>query len=183
MTGFKIYNHQQAHFITFAVVDWIDVFTRPAYKQVIVDSLSFCQEKKGLRIHSWCLMSNHIHLMVSAKKDYNLSDILRDFKKFTAYSILNDLRSNPKESRRKWMLWMFKKAGSINSNNTTYQFWRQDNRPMEVRSNYFFNQKMKYIHYNPVKAGFCKKPEDYPYSSAQWYVDKTGLLDIDEILI
>lgn len=78
---------------------------------------------------------------------------------------------------------MFKKAGSKNPNNTTYQFWRQDNRPMEVTSNSFFNQKMEYIHYNPVEAGFCKKPQDYPYSSAQWYIDKTGLLDIEEILI
>jgi REP element-mobilizing transposase RayT len=110
MTGFKIYNHQQVHFITFAVVDWIDVFTRPAYKQMIVESLSFCQSEKGLRIHGWCLMTNHIHLMVSAKETYNLSDILRDFKKFTAHSILKDLQTNSKESRRKWMLWMFKRS-------------------------------------------------------------------------
>ncbi len=183
MTGFKIYNHQQAHFITFAVVDWIDVFTRKAYKDIIVGSLAYCQANKGLKIHGWCLMSNHIHLIVSAREGFNLSDILRDFKKFTAYSILNDLQSNTKESRRKWMLWMFRKAGSKNSNNTKYQFWRQDNRPMEIKNNLFYSQKMKYTHYNPVKAGFCKRPQDYPYSSAQWYIDKTGLLEIDELLI
>lgn len=78
---------------------------------------------------------------------------------------------------------MFKKAGSKNPNNTTYQFWRQDNRPMEVTSNSFYNQKMQYIHYNPVKEGFCIKPEQYPYSSARWYIDKSGLLEIEEILI
>lgn len=110
MTGFNIYNHQQAHFITFAVVDWIDVFIRQSYKQVIVEGLSFCQKNKGLRIHGWCLMTNHIHLIASAKDGANLSDILRDFKKFTAHSILNDLETNQKESRRKWMLWMFKKS-------------------------------------------------------------------------
>ncbi|MBD3615003.1 MAG: transposase [Gracilimonas sp.] len=183
MTGFNIHNHQQAHFITFAVVDWIDVFTRPAHKKIIVDSLKFCQKNKGLRIHGWCLMTNHLHLLVSAQEDANLSDILRDFKKYTAFSILKDLKSNPKESRKEWMLWMFKKAGSQNSNNKKYQFWRQDNRPMEVTSNKFFTQKMKYIHYNPVKEGFCKRPQDYPYSSAQWYIDKTGLIEIEEILI
>ncbi|MEX0594933.1 MAG: transposase, partial [Candidatus Paceibacterota bacterium] len=88
-----------------------------------------------------------------------------------------------KESRRKWMLWMFKKAGSKNPNNTTYQFWRHDNRPMEVTTNSFYTQKMNYIHYNPVEAGFCKRPHDYPYSSASWYKDKTGLLEIEEIMI
>ena len=154
---FKIYNHQQAHFITFAVVDWIDVFTRPSYKNVIIDSLKYCRAEKGLRIYGWCLMTNHIHLVVSAERNHNLSDILRDFKKYTAKAILKDLKTNSKESRRSWMLWMFKKAGQEKSNNTTFQFWRQDNRPMKINSSRSFHQKMEYIHYNPL---------EYPYSSA-----------------
>src|SRR5690554_5108952 len=117
MAGFKIHNHQQPHFITFAVVDWIDVFTRPIYKKVIVDSLNYCRDNKGLQIHGWCLMPNHLHLVVSAKEEYNLSDILRDFKRHTAKAILKDLQVNQKESRRVWMLWMFKRAGSKNPNN------------------------------------------------------------------
>ncbi len=128
-------------------------------------------------------MTNHLHLVLSAKEGHNLSDILRDFKKFTAKTILEDLQTNSKESRRNWMLWMFKKAGSSNSNNKVYQFWRQDNRPMEITSNEFFHQKMEYIHYNPVKEGFCKKAVDYPYSCASWYEGKTGFIEIDEILI
>ncbi len=183
MAGFKIHNHQQAHFITFAVVDWIDVFTRPGYKKVIMESLRYCQKEKGLRIHGWCLMTNHIHLVVSAKEGYKLSDILRDFKKYTAKTILEDLENNPKESRRSWMLWMFRKAGSQNSNNKKYQFWRQDNRPMEITSNEFFHQKMEYIHYNPVKEGFCYQAQEYPFSSALWYKERKGLLEMDEILI
>lgn len=183
MPGFKIHNHQQAHFITCTVVDWIDVFLRPKYKKVITDSLIFCQANKGLRVHGWCLMTNHLHLMISAKEDHNLSSILRDFKKFTSITILEDLKINSKESRRKWILWMFKKAGRDNPNNKKFQLWQQGNRPMEVISNTFFTQKMNYIHHNPVKEGFCKKPQDYPYSSAQWYIDKTGIIPIDEILI
>ncbi len=68
MAGFKIYNHQQAHFITFAVIEWIDVFTRPAYKNIVVESLQYCQKEKGLNIHGWCIMTNHIHLVISEKK-------------------------------------------------------------------------------------------------------------------
>ncbi|MFA5669458.1 MAG: transposase [Balneolaceae bacterium] len=180
---FKIHNHQQAHFITFAVVDWIDVFTRPTYKKAFVDSLQYWQKEKGLCIYGWCLMTNHIHLVVSAKEGYNLSDILRDVKKYTAKTMLEDLENNRKESRRNWMLWMFKKAGAANSNNKVYQFWRQDNRPMEINSNEFFHEKMEYIHYNPVKEGFCYKSEGYLCSSARWYKEQYGLLEMDEILI
>jgi REP element-mobilizing transposase RayT len=150
---------------------------------MVVESLDYCRTNKGLQIHGWCLMTNHIHLVISAKKGFSLSDILRDFKKYTAKAIIKDIEINKKESRRSWMLWMFKKAGRENSNNQTYQFWRQDNRPIEITSNKFYNQKMEYIHYNPVKEGFCFKPEDYPYSSALWYKEKKGLLIMDEILI
>tara|TARA_R110002050_G_scaffold146791_4_gene272201 strand:- start:79 stop:627 length:549 start_codon:yes stop_codon:yes gene_type:complete len=180
---FKIYNQQNLHFITFSVVQWVDVFTRPAYKDIVVDSLIYCQNNKGLNIHGWCIMSNHLHLILSAKQGFNLSDILRDFKKYTATAILKDIESNKRESRRRWMLWLFRRAGIANSNNKTFQFWRNDNHPKEIISSDFYHQKMDYLHYNPVKAGFCKRATDYPYSSASWYEDKTGLISIDEVLM
>lgn len=183
MGGYKIYNQQQAHFITYSVVDWIDVFVRPIYKEVVIDSLKYCQKNKGLKIHGWCLMTNHIHLIISADEGASLSGILRDMKRHTAKTILHDLHNNRKESRRKWMLWMFRQAGKFNRNNENFQFWQHNNRPMEVRTQKFFTQKMNYIHYNPVKEGFCYRPQDYPFSSAKWYCDKKGLIEIDELLI
>lgn len=183
MPGYRIYNQQQAHFITFAVVDWIDVFVRPIYKNVFVESLKYCKENKGLRIHGWCLMTNHVHLIISAEKGGSLSAILRDLKRHTAKTILEDLQQTKKESRRRWMLWMFKQAGKRNRNNEIFQFWQHDNRPMEIQTNWFYTQKMEYLHYNPVKEGFCYRAIDYPYSSARWYKEKKGLIEIDEILI
>jgi REP element-mobilizing transposase RayT len=79
------------YFVTFATVYWIDVFTRKRYKDMIVESLKFCQEKKGLELFAWCLMTNHIHLIIRAKEGFNLSDILRDFKKFTASQIIGQI--------------------------------------------------------------------------------------------
>ncbi|MET3540697.1 REP element-mobilizing transposase RayT [Pontibacter aydingkolensis] len=67
------------YFLTMTVVDWVNIFTRPVYKHIIVDALRFCQENKGLRLHAWVLMSNHLHLIASTAEDKNLSDILRDF--------------------------------------------------------------------------------------------------------
>jgi REP element-mobilizing transposase RayT len=77
--GYKIRNNQAIHFVTFSVVEWIDVFTRSIYKDIVVDSLRHCQEHKGLLLHSWCLMTNHIHMMMSAKNG-DPSGILHAFK-------------------------------------------------------------------------------------------------------
>ena len=95
--GYKIRNQAAVHFVTFAVVEWIDVFTRKDYQDIVLDSVRHCQDKKGLLLHAWCLMSNHLHLIVSAKEN-NLSDILRDFKKFTSKQIIKAIQDNEHES-------------------------------------------------------------------------------------
>ena len=84
---YKIRNKKEIHFLTFSVVKWVDVFTRREYRDIVVESLKFCQKEKGLLSHGWCIMSNHVHLIASAKNE-NLSDILRDFKKFTSKQII-----------------------------------------------------------------------------------------------
>jgi len=81
--GYKIRNQEAIHFITFSVAEGVDVFTRKDYRDIVLNSLKFCQPKKGLLLHCWCIMSNHLHLIISAK-DKNLSDVLRDFKKYTS---------------------------------------------------------------------------------------------------
>jgi putative transposase len=178
--GYKIRNKEGIHFITFAVVEWVDVFTRKDYRDIIIESIRHCQKEKGLLLHAWCLMSNHIHLVISAEKN-DAGDILRDFKKFTSKQIIKAITEHTGESRKDWMLEIFKKAGEQNSRNTNYQFWRQDNQPKELYSAGFTVQKLNYIHNNPVEAGIVDKPEDYIYSSARDYFNakQTGLLQID----
>ena len=176
--GYKIRNAEGIHFVTFAVVEWVDVFTRREYKDMLVESLSFCQEKKSLLLYAWCIMSNHIHFMASAQEN-NLSDILRDFKKYTSTQIIAAINKNQQESRRGWMIDIFKKAGKENSRNTVYQFWRQDNHPIECFSFDFTKQKLEYIHNNPVAAGIVANPEDYLYSSAADYAGRKGILKVE----
>jgi putative transposase len=177
--GYKIRNQAAIHFITFAIVEWVDVFTRKDYRDIVLNSIRFCQAEKGLLLHCWCIMSNHLHLIISAKNE-NLSDVLRDFKKFTSKQIINAIATNKQESRRDWMLRIFKEQGEKNSRNSENQFWRQDNQPQELYSAAFIFQKINYIHNNPVEAGIVEKPEHYLYSSAKDYVltKKCGLLDV-----
>ena len=166
--GYKIKDQGATHFVSFAVVEWVDVFTRKDYRDIIIDSLKHCQEKKGLVVYGWCIMSNHVHLIISAKEN-NLSDVLGDFKKFTSKKLTDAILTNPIESRKKWMIQIFKEAGELNSRNTNYQFWQQDNQPKEIFTPQFAAQKLEYIHNNPVEAGIVEKAEEYIYSSARDY--------------
>ncbi len=177
--GYKIRNQSAIHFITFAVVEWVDVFTRQCCRDIVLDSIRYCQDKKGLWLHCWCIMSNHLQLVVSAK-NANLSDVLRDFKKYTSNKLLTAIAGNTSESRSDWMLPIFQNAGLQNSHNTNAQFWRQDNHPVELYSPAFIVQKINYVHQNPVEAGIVDRAEHYLYSSARDYfhTKKCGLLDI-----
>ena len=126
-------------------------------------------------------MSNHVHLIASAKEEQNLSDILRDLKKFTSKKLLDVITSNPVESRKEWMVWMFERAGRYNINNRKFQFWQQDNHPVELSSNEMLDQRLDYIHNNPVKEGIVYEPEHYVYSSAIDYSCEKGKVEVSFI--
>ena len=176
--GYKIRDQTLPHFITFTVVDWIDVFTRQTYKDVIIESLDYCIQNKGMILYGYVIMSNHIHMIIQSQ-EATLSDLIRDFKKFTAKSILEKIQNSP-ESRREWMLERFKLATESHSRNKNYQLWQYGNHPEEVYSNKFMWSKLDYIHLNPVRAGIVEKASHYVYSSASNYVSDSGLLKIEK---
>ncbi|MBN2616595.1 MAG: transposase [Bacteroidales bacterium] len=177
--AYKFHDPEGIYFITFATVGWIDVFIRKEYKDRVLESLQFCQEHKGLNLHAWCIMSSHVHMIASAKKGFDLTGIIRDLKKFTARQLLKAIKENNEESRKEWMLALFKRAGELNSNNKIFQFWRQDNKPIELYSNAVMDQKLNYLHNNPVEAGIVENAEDYLYSSAKDYAGMQGLLQLE----
>ena len=104
------------------------------------------------------------------------------FKKYTAKKIIKEIESNPDESRRNWMLWIFKSHGDRNPNNKYFQFWIQDNHPISLETNEMLNQRLNYLHDNPVRAEIVEEQEHYLYSSAVDYIDGKGLLVVDLIL-
>lgn len=168
----RIQNPEGLYFVTFATVQWIDVFTRSVYVDILLDSLRYCQKEKGLRIHAWSLMSNHVHLMISTEFGHYPSHALRDLKKFTSKKIIAAIADNEQpESRRSWMLWLFKQAGEANAKNKDYPFWQQENHPIELISNKFIDQKLEFIHMNSVKAGLVDEPWEYRCSSARDYMN------------
>ena len=150
---------------------------RPVYKHLIVDSINYCIAHKGLKVYYWCLMSNHLQMVASAEEG-SLSDILRDLKKFTSKALIQAIQEVP-ESRRDWMLNLFWYAGKNDRKIKHYRVWQENNDAQEIHSSSFLDEKMNYIHNNPVKAELVANPENYLYSSARDYAGEKGLVEIE----
>ena len=118
-----------AHFITFAVVGWVDVFTRREYAEFLLQNLAFCRKNKGLRLYEFVIMPNHLHLIAAAANG-SLGEIMRDFKTYTSKELVKLIAANPRESRKEWMLRVFREHGAANPSNVHHQFWQQSNRPI-----------------------------------------------------
>jgi len=110
---YKFHDSRSPHFVSFSVVNWIDLFTRKEYFDIMIESLSYCVEHKGLIMNAWCIMTNHVHLIIRSDSN-QLEDILRDMKKFTSKRLIEEVKMKSGESRKDWILWMFKRAGEKN---------------------------------------------------------------------
>lgn len=176
-TGFQIKDKTGSYFLTFQVIDWVDIFTRKVYRDIVIDSFDYCRRHKGLKIWAYVIMSNHVHCILSASND-NLSDIIRDFKRHTASQILKEIKES-NESRKDWMLKRFEFAAKSHKRNSELQFWTHENHAVELIAHSFTCQKIAYIHDNPVKSGLVEKAEDWMYSSQRNYCGLDNLLEID----
>jgi REP element-mobilizing transposase RayT len=175
--NYKFHNPEGVYFISFAVVNWLDVFTRTEYKNILIDSLHYCQREKGLEIFAWCIMTNHVHLIFRSSGKQSPELLIGDFKRFTSKAIVNAIKEHPQESRKEFLLNQFLQAGNRSANVQTYQFWQHDNKPIELWSNKVIDEKLDYVHNNPVEEGIVFRAEDYLYSSAIDYAGEKGLLN------
>ena len=107
---YKFHEKNGAYFVSFATVNWIDVFTRDIYFAIMTESLDHCRKNKGMEIYGYCIMPSHVHLIFRSSLG-DPSGLMRDLKGFTSRKLLKTIEDNPQESRREWMLWMFERAG------------------------------------------------------------------------
>lgn len=175
MDGYRIRDESKPHFVTFTVVDWVDVFSRSNYRDKILESFEFCKNKKGMILYAYVIMTNHIHLIIQSEEG-KLSDLIRDLKAFLAREIIKLIESGS-ESRSEWILKRFEWAAKSNIRNEKRQFWNYGNHPEEIFTEKFFWSKVNYIHMNPVRAKIVSKASDYLYSSASNYVGKESIFE------
>jgi putative transposase len=159
------YTVHAAQYFTATIYEWQPVLAEDRYKNIIVDSLQFLVNDKRLELNAFVIMSNHIHLIWQALPGFTPSAIQASFMKYTAQQIKGSLIKNKPD-----MLDTFK----VNKYDRQYQIWKREPLSIELLNESMFKQKLEYIHYNPVKAGLCNVPEEYHYSSAQFYLDGTN---------
>lgn len=130
-----------------------------------------------MEIIAWCIMPNHTHLIFRRVDGQHPSKLLGDFKRFTSKKTATAIMENPNESRKENLLRHFRAAAAKSSNVSAHQFWRHDNKPIELWSNKVIHKKVNYVHQNPVRAGMVSNPWEYRYSSAIDYADGKGFLE------
>ncbi len=157
-------------FFTATNLEWKRLLKPNKYKDIVISSMKFLVKNKRARIFSFVIMENHIHLLWQTLPGHASEAVQRDFLKYTAQRIKKDLQENYPR-----VLSYFR----VNAKDREYQFWERNALSVELRSRKVFLQKSRYIHENPVRAGICKLPEEYRYSSALFYetgIDNWGFL-------
>jgi REP element-mobilizing transposase RayT len=178
-TGYQIKDQEGLYYLTFQVVDWIDLFSRQVYRDIILDSFRYAIENKEFQLFAYVVMSNHVHLIANSAKG-ELSNTIRDIKKYTSKRILETISTIP-ESRKEWMLNRFEYKAKQHKRNKKYQVWTHENHAIFLYGTHFIAEKLQYIHNNPVRSGLVTNPEDYPYSGARNYAEMDNLLQIELI--
>jgi REP element-mobilizing transposase RayT len=176
---YKFADPDKLYFITYSVVYWIDLFIRNEYRDIIVNSWKYCQQKKGLEIYGWVIMTNHVHMIIGTR-ERKLEDIVRDMKSATSTQLRAAIANHPAEGRKEWMLSLLGSAGKANSKDG-WQLWQQHNKPIMINNAETFYRVLDYIHNNPVKAGFVLRPEDWLFSSAGDFHGRKGPIEISYI--
>ena len=178
--SYQIKDQEGLYFITCQVVGWVDIFSRRIYRDIVIDSLDYCIEQKGLQLYAYVIMTNHLHMIVRSSTG-SLSDTIRDFKRFTSNKIMSEVESNIQESRKEWIEMVFRYHAKYNKRVNDKQFWTHENHAVELTDNEMIDSKLDYIHSNPVRAGWVENAEDYLYCSARNYCGLKGQLEIDLI--
>ncbi len=140
------------YFVTPTIRNWYYIFDRHNRWKILAESLKYCQKNKGLEIFAYVFMLNHLHLIVRSQ---NVSGFLRDFKTHTSKQLKNNLSEHEPE-----VLKLFMDGDGV------YKFWKEDNKPKLIETEWFLLQKMKYIHESPVSKGYVEKCEYWKWSSA-----------------
>jgi REP element-mobilizing transposase RayT len=174
---YKTTDKQAAYFVTFTIVDWVNVLQDDAYKMILINAIKFYQEKRSLIVYAYCIMKNHVHMIVQSNGLETVSEILRDLKKYSAKEIIKKLQSENTKVSEEYLM-VFQKAAENLKRIKNYKVWQDGNRPMILYSNKFIWQKLSYIHNNAVETGDVLHAHEYMFSSARNYAELSSHLNV-----
>jgi putative transposase len=173
---------EACYLLTLNIVDKIDVFVRPSYKQVVVDALKHFIGSQGLTVYAWCLMSSHLHLLIKTRDGYGPAYFERDFKKYTTPEIIKAINLEL-DFRREWMMRRFEDNSKSLKKIEKFTVWQSCSSPLRIDCDQTRDllDQIDHIHENPVREGIVELPEAYVFSSARDYEGMSGLLPVTVI--
>jgi putative transposase len=160
------------YFVTSTIVNWIKIFSLKGFPEIIIDELNFRRGKGELKLYGYVIMPDHIHLIISSD---NIPKVMRSIKSFTAKKILDRL----KEKNYTSILDELKDFKPEFKSQSEYQVWQEGFHPKIILGDKEFEQKINYIHNNPVTRGFVESPNDWKYSSYNFYLGDAHLIEMD----
>lgn len=159
--------NDEMYFVTLTIKNWYYIFDRHQRWPILADSLKYCQKYKGLKIYAYVFMLNHLHLIIQAN---DTASVLRDFKKFTAKRIYQNLLATEPAV-----------AKLFDEGEGSFRIWQKTNMPKIIETNHYFQQKLAYIHDNPVRKEYVSGPEYWYWSSAGCYINNVaGPIQIED---
>ena len=163
------------YFLTCTVIEWIPVFGNPAIAGIIIDSLRFLHEQRRMTLHAYVIMENHLHLIASAT---DLSKEIGDFKSFTARACIKWFE----EHERKWILKKLHFHKAPHKTGQEFQFWQEGSHPQCVQNEAMLQNKLEYIHNNPIERGYVDEPGHWRYSSYRNYLGLDAILPVSPLV-
>lgn len=170
-TRYRFCESSHPHFITCTAVAWLPVFSQPPFAQIIIDSLKFLTTHRDIDIIAYVLLENHLHAIALGP---DLGKRIGEFKSFTARQIIDGMKKRGFTT----MLDELKFYKNRHKIDQQFQLWQEGCHPKVIEHEDVMEQKIEYIHINPVKRGFIDDPVHWRYSSARDYAGHTGPIPI-----
>ncbi|MCB2205277.1 transposase [bacterium] len=172
ISRYHFFKLNQPHFLTCTVSEWQPIFAYPEYRDIVLNSLSFLTSTRDLTLHAYVIMENHLHIIASG---HDIEKQISRFRSYTARSILDLLEA----SRRSKILDLCKGKGLALRRDRTHALWESGSYPELIRNMTMMEQKINYIHNNPLRRGYVDDPTHWRYSSARSYSGYAGELDVE----
>jgi len=142
------------------------------YYRIIVNSLGYVKKKYAFEIWAYVLMPSHLHIIIAFPGENGLSAAIRDFKKYSAYRLRKLLEVNG-------YLETLESLRNPDGRTRQFQVWESRFDDVIIYSRRVLETKINYVQNNPVRAGLCSAPSDWPYSSARDYAGRRSALEVD----
>ena len=176
MTFPSYHDPTHLYFITASIIGWKQIFIAPEYSNIPLHSFAWLQQQKRILLFAFVIMPSHLHAIIKPLTE-TIGVIVQQFGSYTAHEILKKLRDENQEE----LLSLFQQ--NKRDRRHEHSIW-QDIQAKNIYSMDVLQQKLDYIHQNPVAKDlkFVEDRADYIYSSAGYYdYGRIPIIEITDI--